>query len=346
MPHYRPTLLERTKHALRIFLLFYSVPLLAFLIIIAILFFLGWRYSAWLEIAEQLTPEDQITVENDALKTIAQVVGGSFFLFTAYFTWRSTRTAEKNLAVSQEGQITDRLNKAIVNVSENDSLAKRLGGIYALERIAREYPEEHWTIMEILTAYARENPPPYEDQYPLQARKRLSTDTQAILTVLRRRRWQYEEWEKHTLNLREIYASGGDLRGAYLRGADLRRADLRGCDLRGADLRKANLMGAHLLDADLRGADLREASLTGAEITGVNFGGADLRGADLSAALFFGANFTGADLRGADVRGAYGPFLAQFEEATIDQTTKLPSKLPTSTQDDLGPAEQGKVSPD
>ncbi len=37
----------------------------------------------------------------------------------------------------------------------------RLGGIYALERIDKESPERayHSTVMEVLTAYVRENPP-------------------------------------------------------------------------------------------------------------------------------------------------------------------------------------------
>ncbi len=40
------------------------------------------------------------------------------------------------------------------------NLEVRLGGIYALERIARDSPKDHWTIMEVLTAYVRENSPP------------------------------------------------------------------------------------------------------------------------------------------------------------------------------------------
>jgi hypothetical protein len=75
----------------------------------------------------------------------------------------------------------------------------RLGGIYALERIARDSPKDHWTIMEVLTAYVRQHapsPPPAKassglddgksetsETSPLKPR----TDIQAILTVLGRR---------------------------------------------------------------------------------------------------------------------------------------------------------------
>ncbi len=131
MLRYPLRLLKRATDIVRTFLSSYGVPLGNLVIITSILAFLIWRYSAWQAAATNLNTKDQITVENDALKTIAQVVGGSFFLITAYFTWRSARTAE-------EGQITDRFNKAVINLGEKDSLPKRLGGIYALERIARD----------------------------------------------------------------------------------------------------------------------------------------------------------------------------------------------------------------
>jgi hypothetical protein len=35
----------------------------------------------------------------------------------------------------------------------------RLGGIYALERIARDSESDHWAVMEVLTAFVREQPP-------------------------------------------------------------------------------------------------------------------------------------------------------------------------------------------
>ena len=60
--------------------------------------------------------------------------------------------------VSQEGQITDRFTRAIEQLGA-EQLQVRLGGIYALERIARDSPGDHWPIMEVLTAFVRENAP-------------------------------------------------------------------------------------------------------------------------------------------------------------------------------------------
>ena len=61
---------------------------------------------------------------------------------TLYVTWRrviaAERTAEaaqQTVAVAQEGQITERFTRAIEQLG-SDKIAIRLGGIYALERVA------------------------------------------------------------------------------------------------------------------------------------------------------------------------------------------------------------------
>jgi hypothetical protein len=59
----------------------------------------------------------------------------------------------KNHEIAREGQITDRFTKAIAQLGEQgpEKLAVRLGGIYALERIARDSERDHWPMMEVLT---------------------------------------------------------------------------------------------------------------------------------------------------------------------------------------------------
>jgi uncharacterized protein YjbI with pentapeptide repeats len=95
-----------------------------------------------------------------------------------------------------------------------------------------------------------------------------------------------------------------DFSRASFRAGNLRNVRASGVDLRGADLTEAILAGADLTDADLRGADLTNADLTGAELHG-----ADLRGAigyttdalrDLSGTV---APIVGEVLRTAGQRG-------------------------------------------
>ena len=52
--------------------------------------------------------------------------------------------------------MTDRFTKAIEQLG-SDKLDVRIGGIYALERIARDSAKDHPTVMEVLTAFIREH---------------------------------------------------------------------------------------------------------------------------------------------------------------------------------------------
>ena len=87
---------------------------------------------------------------------LAQIVAGLVLLLGVYLTYRRVTSAENAVEVAQEGQITERFTRAIEQLGD-EKLAVRLGGIYALERIARDSERDHWPIMEVLTAFVREN---------------------------------------------------------------------------------------------------------------------------------------------------------------------------------------------
>jgi hypothetical protein len=159
----------------------------------------------------------------------------------------------RNFILSREGQVTDRYTKAIEQLG-SDKLDVRVGGIYALERIARDSPRDHPTVMEVLTAFVREHS---REQWPPPdvAERERSTrpDVQAAVTVVGRRN------AKHDIPLWRI-----DLGAAYLVRADLTGAHLDRARLPGADLTRALLTDAVLTDAVLTDAVLTGAVLTGA----------------------------------------------------------------------------------
>lgn len=239
----------------------------------------------WISL-NKLDLKDRFAIQNDFIKTTAQILGGLFFLATILFTYQNLMLSQKNLVATQEKNITDLYTKAIGQLG-SDKLEVRLGGIYALERIARESGKDHWPIMEVLTAYVRENAP-----WPLEtleeARKKRSwakpkdkvasspekgntedrgetatkpdPDIQAILTIIGRRSQTYGHGEDELL----------DLTGTDLRGADLSESHLEGAVLEKAHLEKADLWDGHLEETSLRGAhlegtDLQNANLKGAE---------------------------------------------------------------------------------
>ena len=131
--------------------------------------------------------------------------------------------------------MTDRYTKAIEQLGSKE-LDVRIGGIYALERIARDSAKDHPAVMEVLAAFIREHsreqwPPPDPDN-PDQLRL-TRPDVQAAATVAGRRN---------------------------------AKRDIRPIDLTRADLTRTDLTGAHLAGARLDGADLTGVHLTGARL--------------------------------------------------------------------------------
>jgi uncharacterized protein YjbI with pentapeptide repeats len=267
-----------------------------------------------------LSRPDWLKAVQDLRTTILQGLGGLALLGTLYFSART-------LQLNRRGQMTERFTKAIEQLG-SERLAIRLGGIYALESIALESVEWHWSVMEVLTAFMREHPtaektpqrneaagaddPVRADRTP-QTQARLGADLQAIATVVGRRsrqRRRHERRKRHPM----LLSYRLDLEGIWLVGADLGGAHLEGAILGGAHLEVAQLTGAHLEGALLWDAHLRGACLSHARLQGANLSGADLREAeldlaylrraDLAGAWLRGANLAFACLAGADLRGA------------------------------------------
>ncbi len=213
---------------------------------------------------DQLTLEQgRVNAQNAIFSTVFQLLGGLFFFVTAYFTYCNVRVAEANLKATEEKQVTERFSKAI-KLLGSEKTEIRLGGIYALERIAKDSPKDHWTIMEVLTSFIQEKSPHrgvtlgriFPDEQTnsssqKQERRKITTEIQATLTVIKRR-----DSSKEQVGQQRI-----ELPCTNLMGADLSEADLRRADLREAFLSKANLNGT-----DLRGTDLRGVILTSKQI--------------------------------------------------------------------------------
>ena len=229
------------------------------------------------------------TLEDEYRSTLVQSIGGFFLLVGLYLTWRrivateknvsvaqenvsvaltNVRVAQENVRVAEEGHITDRFTKAIAQLGDKE-MAIRLGGIYALERIAKDSEKDHGPIMEVLTAYVRENAPRQQED-PQKETETPPTDIQAILTVLGRRETTGKNRVNDRLDLsytRLVRAilPDANLTGVDLFEADLTRAWLSGANLSGANLRWANLSGANLNDAILDKAKLEGAKNLTAE---------------------------------------------------------------------------------
>jgi hypothetical protein len=162
----------------------------------------------------------------------------------------------------------------------SDNQRVRIGGIYALERIAGESREDLPNIVSILANFVRESQPAarVRGQYYVPMLKIRAPDVHVALTVLCRSPLCDERLDPSSTQLLDL--SRTDLRRASLSGAHLERvnlwaARLEGANLRGAQLQGAVLSGAHLGRFDPNsnryrdGADLSDANLTGAQLEDV-----------------------------------------------------------------------------
>ncbi|MBI4577344.1 MAG: pentapeptide repeat-containing protein [Planctomycetes bacterium] len=265
-------------------------------------------------------PDEVARLEDEHRRTLALILAGIVLGAGVFATWRRIGTAERQVELAREGQVTERLTRAVGQLGDREAVAVRLGGVYALERISRESPADHWTVMEVLCAYVRSAVP--VAAAPPGPPQPLAGEVQAVLTVLGRRRWREVEPGPLDLRgtdlarafLREAHLEGVVLEGARLEGADLWGAHLERARLGGADLHGASLQFAHLEEADAAAARLEEAVLVGASLDRARLAGARaaravlldarLEQADLAGADLAGANLGGTVLRGANLRGA------------------------------------------
>jgi uncharacterized protein YjbI with pentapeptide repeats len=226
------------------------------------------------------------------------------------FTSQSLRANQKQIELSEQGQLTERFGKAVEQLGSN-KLDVQLGGIYALERLARDSARDHPTVMEVLAAFVRTHAPATACSATPETPNGPTADVQAALTVVGRDAAHAQLSER--LNLTDTCLTRaviiGNLTGANFFAADLSRASLRGADLSGASLYGADLIFADLGFADLthtvlERADLTNAFLNDADLTGANLIRAFLNDANLGRANLSYANLEGDDLSGADLTGA------------------------------------------
>ncbi|WP_405020860.1 pentapeptide repeat-containing protein [Kitasatospora sp. NBC_00070] len=267
----------------------------------------------------QLAAADRLNAVNNVRTTFLQAVGGVVVLFGACATWRQLRVSQDGLNATREGNVTDRFSRAVDQLG-SDKLDVRIGGLYALWRIADHSGHDREAVISIMAAYLRTHLPWPPEQpgapaadvsinavRPLESR---AADAQVALTGLgvlgreRRPEWLNVSFtDLRRADCDGLWLNGVNLDGACLEAASIYQVNLTGTSLIAANLRHAELGTSILRRARCVEADLRGARLVKADLGEADFSGADLREANLRKAHAHGAVFVRADLRLADLRG-------------------------------------------
>jgi Pentapeptide repeats (8 copies) len=272
----------------------------------------------------------QSRLTNDARSALLQGSAGLVVVVGAAATWRQVH-------VNRESQITERFTRAVEQLG-SENVDVRIGGLYALERIAKNSPADRNSIQFLLGAFVRNHAPwavggldapehptaAVDEQLPWMRVR--APDVQVAAGVLGRRPPARED--------QVIYLSRVDLRSVSLRGARL-----SGAQFRYSNLARAVFAGAKLDRSDLTAADLRQAFLVRTNFHRANLSRAylqraNLRGADLSYTNLRGTNLGDAIIEGTVLTGA------QADAATI-----WPTQLNAEMRHELGIIEVSHQEP-
>ena len=267
--------------------------------------------------------------------TVAALVSLGFSL------WR-TRLTQRQIDLTSQNARYERFQRGIEMLG-NAELFVRLGGIYALRTLMKEYPEElHVPIMELLCAMLR-NP---IDADEVTRGSRVRQDIQTALDVIVRRgetEVALERARGFRLDLRNAHLQYTNLPGVNLPGANLEGAILSNTNMDGANLSLAILDGADLSFANCRKSNFRNASLVQTNLHHVcvdqsDFSVRKMDWVDCTEGSFYkttfakvpmwSCNFKGALLNETDLTQTYLPLGNTITQKQLDKAVAEPDKGP------------------
>lgn len=265
-----------------------------------------WLPDVWVQqslensvVTDALGQAEAAAATTAARQSVLLAAGGILAVITLFLTQQRDALARarheidrqkheidrQKLDIDRDANRTTRYTEAIKQLGDEAHLAIRLGGIYALERIAIDSERDRQTILDVLTTWIKD-----------QARRKLDVsgpradrprDVAAAIVVVGRVSDLGRRGEA-------IDLAHADLSDGRLRRADLSGAILADVDLSSADLTEATLADAHLPSANLHEARLNRADFTRAMCHGVDFSNAFLVDTNFSEARFRRTIFTGA----------------------------------------------------
>ena len=162
--------------------------------------------------------------------------------------------AQRQAQIDDRALLHDRYQRAARMLGERVQ-AVRIGGVYLLDRLAREHPKDyHLEVMRLFASFVRhQDNPPADDALAVDGRPR--ADVQAVMDFIGSRGDEQISCERESGFVL-------DLRRANLQCADLQGANLESADIEGARLERANLQDALLAGARVKGAVLAAPGVT------------------------------------------------------------------------------------
>jgi uncharacterized protein YjbI with pentapeptide repeats len=270
--------------------------------------------------------KERFRMEDDARKTLAQIIGGVLVLLGLVVTYNTYRVGVQKQDLDRDSQVTDRFSKAITHLGD-DKIAIRIGGLFELERIAKDSPRDASTTKQVIYAYLHDkfsnvqnlspdsiSPRPTapettnETNVPQQKSNGLAIakfntpiEVQTILNIIQNLLGESERLDLRHLDLSGKSLANGKYALANFQNTNISNSNLFASDFTSADFRSASLRGAS--------TDISEHVELGKSIVGLvvpeklrtifsnaTFFEADLSEADLSLGKFVGTKLRSCKL--------------------------------------------------
>ena len=307
------------------------VILVVLAVVLAVVLFIAifwrvfdWQGADWID--GWLGTSDLATaIKWETIKTLSQALLGLGLIVGIYVAYRRALASEETSKAQHNANEQKMFNEATAKLGDK-SASVRLGGIYALDKLASSNEAYLTRIVEILCAHLRETAQQGNDEeenkkkdrkegkkenkeedekidkkkYAEKYKDKPSNEIQSLLEVLSGLNQLGEEKQED----RQSKPVRLNLSGAYLVGANLEDACLNRADLSSTDIRKAHLSRAQLQKANLQNAKMQRARLGKAQLQGASLWGAQMREARLVEAQMQMASLDHAQMQGAYLWGA------------------------------------------
>lgn len=248
----------------------------------------------------QLTPASAAAL-GSARQSVLLAIGGLIAVITLTLSYARHRREETASDLAADSNKTDRYSQAIDQLGSAE-IPIQLGGVYALERLARDSENDRQTIVDVLAAFLRTTSPvdPGATENPT-----IGTVSAAAATVIGRMQplGLALRIDLTGVNLTRARLEGSSFEGAILNGAVLDHAHLDNASLDQTQINNASFVGSFLAHATLRAAKGVNSAFTGARAHHADFSDASLRygkitGLSLQDSILSRTDFTGARLHG------------------------------------------------
>lgn len=297
---------------------------------------------------DAITIADTVRAEGPDSRAISAYFAALAALIAApLLTWRSYNL-HRQANTAEQGLITDRISKAVEQLGAEKTVKKngqestqpnlevRIGGLYALERIAQQNVEEHIQIMDILCAYVREKLN-FRDKSQNAPKQPLPDDVSTVFKIISRRSetqkekedaWHGHDGQRYKFDYQLCNFANFNIWNLNFQNANFEHCDFSNSHLHQCKFEASVFFGALFNKTKFSHTEFREASFPHLssngtptlEVIEVKFLGCDFYGFDLKESIidektqFDGSLFHDSNITAASLSDQQKDTILSFED--------------------------------